>query len=152
MARWRKSNKMKWQTVGTTKTRQSFFFCYCCLFWNNQRGSKSCSCQVLTERKHQRSFQKWVSWSNRKGQTDCAAYRRHCFKPAQQISNDPQGVIGRVSGQTINNHPLAANMPSRQPRKVLELTQQHWQEWLPCARDHVHWNIRCLRTLTWTVS
>ena len=63
--------------------------------------------------------------------------RRHRFKPARQVRDDLQGVIGRLSRQTINNRLLAANLPSRRPRKKLELTQQHRQYCQsPCSLEH----------------
>ena len=39
--------------------------------------------------------------------------QRHRFKPAQQIRDNLQGMIGRKSRQTMNNHLQAANLLSK---------------------------------------
>lgn len=76
--------------------------------------------------------------------------RRNRFKPARQIRDDLQGVIGRVSRQTVNRRLLAANLHSRRPRRKPELTPEHRQARLQYARDHANWNIRRLRRIMWT--
>ncbi|KAK7464517.1 hypothetical protein BaRGS_00019948, partial [Batillaria attramentaria] len=151
MARKRKSDAEKWQIVGAAQAGQSLSAI--AARFRTIKGEVS---RLVAKHRQTGNVQN-PSRSGRPRVTTAREdrlivhhARTNRFKPARHITNDLQHVIRRVSRQTINNRLLAADLPSRRPRKKPELTPQHRQARLQYARVHVHWNIRRLRRLMWT--